>query len=665
MPCGWIRIGAAYYVDEIPLADDPAAAEAAEAPEAADAPAPAVDNAFALHSRPGAANTIYLDFNGHTLTKTAWNSTAGADPLVARPFDLDGAPGTFSAAERAAIAEIWHRVAEDYAAFDIDVTTEEPASFGPTVGRSLITAHIDANGKAMPASSAGGVAYVGVFGASNCASYYSPALVYFDNMGNGTTSIAEAASHEFGHNLGLSHDGTASVGYYSGHGSGAISWGPIMGVGYYQNVTQWSKGEYAGANNTQDDIAIVASDLGFADDDHGNTPAAATPLVVSANGQIAVTNPETDADNRYPENKGSIGERGDKDVFRLAVGAGTLSLTLRPAWDAFYRTARRGANLDLRASLTDDQGNAIAQSDPADNTDATVSANVPAGTYYLEVSAVGSVNYSDYASQGQYFISGQATPSTAINQPPTAAFGVACAGVQCTFTDSSTDSDGQISSRTWAFGDGGTATGSSVVHTYAAGGTFSVTLTVTDDDGASASTTKSVTVTVSNVNQPPTAVFDATCVGATCTFTDHSSDSDGQIASRTWAFGDGRTATGTGSSVVHTYAAGGTYSVKLTVTDDDGASASTTKSVTATVSNTPPTARFAGSCSGRTCRFSDRSNDPDGTIQSWVWSFGDGTGSTAKNPTHTYAVRSTYTITLTVTDNGKLSSTASAKITLR
>ena len=96
--------------------------------------------------------------------------------------------------------------------------------------------------------SCGGVAYIGIF--DDTSDYYKPALVFYDALGAGNEKyVAEAISHEAGHNMGLAHDGTASTGYYPGHGSGATGWAPIMGVGYYQPLVQWSKGEYAGANN--------------------------------------------------------------------------------------------------------------------------------------------------------------------------------------------------------------------------------------------------------------------------------------------------------------------------------------------------------------------------------------------------------------------------------
>ncbi|WP_295429493.1 PKD domain-containing protein [uncultured Thiodictyon sp.] len=567
--------GAIFYVDAIAVPQTPQEApqEATTASAETASASAAIDSPFTLHSRPGAWGTVYLDFTGHTLTKTAWNASAGVDPLVARPFDLDGSPLTVGAGESAAIAEIWHRVAEDYAPFDIDVTTEEPANFGPTVGRVLITSSTDANGKAMPSGTAGGVAYVGVWGMSNYASYYSPALVYYNNLANGTTYIAEAGAHEFGHNLSLAHDGTATVTYYAGQGSGYTSWAPIMGNSYYNNVTQWSKGEYTGANNTQDDIAIIGAKLGLLADDHGDTPAAASPLLVSASGLVAATNPQGDADNLYPENKGVIGRVGDKDVYWVKVDAGALTLQVNPAWDAFYRTDRRGANLDLRAVLTDAQGSVVAQSDPTTDTYASVSTTVAAGLYYLEVSAVGSANYSDYASQGRYFISGQVTPSTAVNQPPVAAFNSVCAGLACTFTDRSSDSDGSLVAWNWDFGDNSTATARQPTHSYTAAGTYSVRLTVTDNAGATAAAAGSVTPTAP-ANVAPSASFTVVCAGRACRFTDTSRDSDGSVQAWAWDFGNGTKSTLQNPSC--TYAVKGKYTVKLTVTDNGSPNLSAT-----------------------------------------------------------------------------------------
>jgi subtilisin family serine protease len=91
------------------------------------------------------------------------------------------------------------------------------------------------------------------------------------------------------------------------------------------------------------------------------------------------------------------------------------------------------------------------------------------------------------------FIGGGGTPPP--NNPPAAGFTKSCSGLSCTFTDTSTDSDGTIASRSWNFGDGTTATTSPATHAYAAAGTYTVTLTVTDNSGASASTSQAVTVT--------------------------------------------------------------------------------------------------------------------------------------------------------------------------
>jgi PKD repeat protein len=150
------------------------------------------------------------------------------------------------------------------------------------------------------------------------------------------------------------------------------------------------------------------------------------------------------------------------------------------------------------------------------------------------------------------------------------------------FTDASSDSDGSIVSRSWNFGDGTTSTATNPSKTYAAAGTYNVQLTVTDNGGLTGSMTKQVAVTASNA--APTANFSFTTNGLTANFTDASSDSDGSIVSRSWNFGDGTASTSTNPS--KTYAAAGTYTVQLTVTDDDGASNSTSKQVTVSAPTT-------------------------------------------------------------------------------
>ncbi|BCX47559.1 T9SSC-terminal target domain-containing protein [Haloferula helveola] len=380
-----------------------------------------------FHSRPGLTKRIYINFSGQNVTGTAWNNSLGRSTIFALPFSTDSDTSTFSDSEQAAIKRIWQRMAEDFAPFDIDVTTEPPPSINNTTAVVLITRNTDANGDPNPSTGAGGVAYVNVFGRSDFISTYSPAWVYSNNLGNGDANIAEAASHEAGHNLGLSHDATSTSSYYGGHGSSSnpISWGPIMGTGYGRNVTQWSKGEYYNANNTQDDLAIIAGKVSYRSDDHGNTPGAATPLSITGGTTVSSTTPENDPTNSNPANKGILERNTDVDVFSFVSGAGTVTLNVNP-WDQPAGT--NGGNLDVLLELRDENGVLIATDNPSGLTTASITATVGQGVYYLYVRNTGTgdplssppTGYTAYGSIGQYFISGTIVDGSGIIIAPVA-----------------------------------------------------------------------------------------------------------------------------------------------------------------------------------------------------------------------------------------------------
>jgi PKD repeat protein len=181
------------------------------------------------------------------------------------------------------------------------------------------------------------------------------------------------------------------------------------------------------------------------------------------------------------------------------------------------------------------------------------------------------------AAAGAWFATASCSPSdeTPPNAAPAAGFGFNCVGLSCSFDGAgSADSDGTIQTYAWTFGDGTQAAGSSVTHAYGQSGTYSATLTVTDDDGASAAVSKDVVVT----NAAPTARFTLTCSSLTCSFdAGASTDGDGTIDTYVWSFGDG--SMGSGKTVGHTYGRAGNYTVALTVTDNGGASAGETKTV--------------------------------------------------------------------------------------
>ncbi len=233
-----------------------------------------------------------------------------------------------------------------------------------------------------------------------------------------------------------------------------------------------------------------------------------------------------------------------------------------------------------------------------------------------------------------------------------------CQGLTTTFTDASTIAcGGTITGWAWSFGDAGTSTLQNPTHTYAAANIYSVTLTVTSNNGCDSMITLPVTVyplPVPKFTAPPV------CQGTPTTFTDGSTVPGGGII-KTWAwrFGDG--VTSALQDPTHTYAAAGTYPVTLIVTSTEGCIDSITKIITVNPNPVPLFLQDSSACVPLCMHFYDSSKiAPPDQISTWLWNFGDGSSdstSVLKNPTHCFNTVGTFTGTLTVTTNNGCSAT--------
>lgn len=331
-----------------------------------------------LESFPGANGVVLLDFDGQYVSGTLWND---GNPI-------DAAPSGMTPEQ---ILEVWELVSEDFKPFNINITTDESVFNSYPLNRRM-RCIITPTNTAAPGS--GGVAYVNSFSWDD----NTPCWVFITTRAK---RCGEASSHEIGHTLGLRHDGTSSEDYFTGHGN----WAPIMGAGYSRSITHWSIGEYADANNSEDDLYRITrstNGLGYRVDDHGNNPSTASVLSVDGSGNISAT-----------VNTGIIERNTDVDMFSFSITGGNITLTFNPA--------SRHADLDILVKLYNSSGTLLTESD-ATGLATSLTQNLTAGTYFVSVEGTGAADpltsgYTDYASLGIYSISGT-IPAVQVAQDP-------------------------------------------------------------------------------------------------------------------------------------------------------------------------------------------------------------------------------------------------------
>jgi hypothetical protein len=289
----------------------------------------------------------------------------------------------------ASITEVFNRVAEDYRPFNINVTTDETKyNLAPSNRRIRV---VITTSNEWYGSGAGGVAYLNSFTWGD----NTPCFVFSALLSYNIKNIAEAASHEAGHTLGLRHQSSYNSScvktsdYNWGTGSGEIGWAPIMGAGYGQNMTLWNSGPNSlGCNNIQNDLTVITNatnGFGYRSDDHTDNYSTATNASFNSD-QFTIS--------------GVIEKNDDKDLFKFAMPAfGRLELSAIP-----YNVgaSNSGSDLDLHVELLDENYTTIGTYNPGNILSSVIDTLISEGTYYLRIDGKGNIYAPEYGSLGSY-----------------------------------------------------------------------------------------------------------------------------------------------------------------------------------------------------------------------------------------------------------------------
>ena len=350
-----------------------------------------------LDSLPGAPVRVYLDFDGHTETQD-WPATRTDNqtgPIVTPVFDVDGDQTTFSDTELDMITEVWYRVSEDFMPFNVNVTTIDPGTYN-----DFETVLVSIGGNGSWTGSPGGIAFLNAFSTGVVNTCYA----FTDNTGFGGVDhmkgTAMTVSHEVGHTLGLNHHSEydANGNKTDEYNPGTAAIGPIMGAPYgsFREIWVNAPGNVS-VTAFQDDFAEMTRAANrtfvFRADDVGDTNSAAK--------RINVTSPNI-------LEQGVIGQNNDVDVYSFDTDAGPISfsltgLDLRTVFG--NNRLNPGTNGDFVLELRDGSGNVLASDNPSASLNASVSATVAQGTYFVVVSTTGR-----YGEIGQYTLSGTVIP---------------------------------------------------------------------------------------------------------------------------------------------------------------------------------------------------------------------------------------------------------------